>query len=74
MAMTSYLDLCAEAVKKCRTAIFEFIKRLEDSLSETKSYLPRLRNISYSFHKRNTSLRYTTTIKFKEDVTHDDRF
>jgi hypothetical protein len=37
MAMTSYLDLCAEAVKKCRTAIFEFIKRLEDSLSETKS-------------------------------------
>ena len=25
------------AVKKCRTSIFEFIKRLEDSLSETKS-------------------------------------
>ena len=31
------LDLCAEAVKNCRTAIFEFIKRLEDSLSETIS-------------------------------------
>ena len=25
------------AVKKCRTSIFEFIKRLEDSLSEPKS-------------------------------------
>lgn len=31
------LDLCAEAVKNCRTAIFEFIKRLEGSLSETNS-------------------------------------
>ena len=34
---SSDVDLCAEAVKNCRTAIFEFIKRLEDSLSETKS-------------------------------------
>lgn len=31
------LDLCAEAVKNCRTAIFDFIKQLEDSLSEGKS-------------------------------------
>ena len=36
MAMTSYLDLC-EKLQKLPNTIFEFIKRLEDLLSETKS-------------------------------------